>query len=470
VNTGRTYELGNLYSRLGEKLTLKTGFNAVSRSNRSVSRNMFLGAFTFSSLNGYTQQRPIIYRVNRGNPGLDTRQWEFAFFAQNDVKVTPRFTLMYGARYELQTNITDRNNLDGRMGFAYAPRKATVVRAGIGTFHQRVPMNLIEGYTRRDGIHQDELVIDNPSFPNPFQSGAIRNPSVRVIDPRMVAPYNFVFLLSYEQTFFNHFFFSLAYDRDREVHRLRPRNLNAPMDITSAVPASCKPGQTAATCVRPYLNRGNIINLESSASDITHNLRLTLRERLSIFNVSGSYTFSREWLDSVPSSNLGVNVGGPSGYGPDGLNSDQYNFAADWALIVSPKHNVDTAVNARLPFGVFLTETMSYRSAGKYTITTGRDDNQDTSVNDRPPGLPRSTATGMNSIIFNFNVSKAIFFGNASGNSSTKTNVNVFANMTNAFNRPNYAAPSGVMTSPNFGKSTSAGDPRRIEIGLRFQF
>jgi hypothetical protein len=42
--------------------------------------------------------------------------------------------------------------------------------------------------------------------------------------------------------------------------------------------------------------------------------------------------------------------------------------------------------------------------------------------------------------------------------------------MTNAFNRPNYARPSGVMTSPNFMRITSAGEPREIEVGMRFQF
>jgi hypothetical protein len=46
----------------------------------------------------------------------------------------------------------------------------------------------------------------------------------------------------------------------------------------------------------------------------------------------------------------------------------------------------------------------------------------------------------------------------------------VFANMTNAFNRVHYGTPSGVLTSPNFGKSTSASNPREIEAGLRFQF
>jgi hypothetical protein len=48
--------------------------------------------------------------------------------------------------------------------------------------------------------------------------------------------------------------------------------------------------------------------------------------------------------------------------------------------------------------------------------------------------------------------------------------MNLFANMNNAFNRLNAGQPSGVMTSRNFGKSTSAIDPREIEVGLRFQF
>jgi hypothetical protein len=42
--------------------------------------------------------------------------------------------------------------------------------------------------------------------------------------------------------------------------------------------------------------------------------------------------------------------------------------------------------------------------------------------------------------------------------------------MTNAFNWTNLNNPSGVMTSPNFGKSTSAESPREIEAGVRFQF
>ena len=52
--------------------------------------------------------------------------------------------------------------------------------------------------------------------------------------------------------------------------------------------------------------------------------------------------------------------------------------------------------------------------------------------------------------------------GGQKARGATRTNANVFANMTNAFNHPNYAAPSGVMSSPNFGKSTSAGEEAQV--------
>ena len=71
---------------------------------------------------------------------------------------------------------------------------------------------------------------------------------------------------------------------------------------------------------------------------------------------------------------------------------------------------------------------------------------------------------------FNFNISKAFFIRRAPGSATSGTNINVFANMSNAFNHVHYGNPSGVLTSPNFGRITSASEPREIEAGIRFQF
>ena len=74
----------------------------------------------------------------------------------------------------------------------------------------------------------------------------------------------------------------------------------------------------------------------------------------------------------------------------------------------------------------------------------------------------------------NYNFSKAVFFGEApasgGGRNAGRKNVNFYANISNAFNRPNYGQPVGTMTSPNFMRSTTAANPREIEIGARYQF
>ena len=47
--------------------------------------------------------------------------------------------------------------------------------------------------------------------------------------------------------------------------------------------------------------------------------------------------------------------------------------------------------------------------------------------------------------------------------------MNVFANLNNAFDMTHPGTPSGVMTSPFFKKSYNATSPCEIEVGMRFQ-
>jgi hypothetical protein len=197
------------------------------------------------------------------------------------------------------------------------------------------------------------------------------------------------------------------------------------------------------------------MSLESTGGETGHMVRANVRQRFGIFNVTANYTLLATWADSTPNP----------GDGP----SDSYNLRSDWSRSGFPLQQFNGSLNARLPLGFFLTGIVNTSTGRRYTVTTGKDDNKDTLVNDRPVGVPRNSLVGPRQLRFDFNISKAIFLG-ASTNGTSRTNVNLFANMTNAFNRPNLGTPSGVMTSSNFGKSTSASDPREIEVGLRFQF
>jgi outer membrane receptor protein involved in Fe transport len=134
----------------------------VYRNNRSLNTNNFGGTFTFSSPEAFRAGRPANYRVSRGEPLLEKDQLELSFFMQNDLKLTPRLTLMYGLRYDVQTNLSDRNNFGPRLGFAYAIRPGTVIRGGGGLFFNTYIIGLVELQERLRHA-QYEIVIDNPS-------------------------------------------------------------------------------------------------------------------------------------------------------------------------------------------------------------------------------------------------------------------------------------------------------------------
>src|SRR5438874_831000 len=122
----------------------------------------------FSSLDYYFAGQPLQFTRTLGNPLLDVNQFELASFIQNDWKMTKKFNLSFGARYEAQTNINAYHNLDPRMGFAYQLTKTMALRGGLGVFHQRLDIGIVEGVMRLDGARQQQIVIAHPSFPDPF--------------------------------------------------------------------------------------------------------------------------------------------------------------------------------------------------------------------------------------------------------------------------------------------------------------
>src|SRR6185295_6565441 len=70
------------------------------------------------------------------------------FFAQDEWKLTSRFTLNLGMRYDLQfldTFRTDTNNFSPRAGFAWSPfsNRQTVLRGSFGLFYDRVPLRAL---------------------------------------------------------------------------------------------------------------------------------------------------------------------------------------------------------------------------------------------------------------------------------------------------------------------------------------
>jgi hypothetical protein len=66
----------------------------------------------------------------------------FGFFAQDQYRLTPKLTVNYGLRYDVEAGLDffvngDHNNFQPRVGLAYAPDSKTVIRAGYGIFNDK---------------------------------------------------------------------------------------------------------------------------------------------------------------------------------------------------------------------------------------------------------------------------------------------------------------------------------------------
>ena len=471
----RTVSLQSLLIRTGDRLTFKAGFDLNHLRDRSLTEDDFNGTFEFASLEDFEAGTPTTYTVSTGDPLLEMIQMQAAAFVQNDFRVSRRLTLMFGLRYEAQSNLDDWNNLDPRFGYAYALTDSTVLRGGVGLFHNRLNSNIVERLLRLDGTRQQELVVTNPSFPNPFLSGTadvIPPSSIRVRSPDLEAMSDLNSQVSIEQALPGNVLATVSYEYSRSSNRYRSVNLNAPppretdrRDPIQRDPERQPMGRPrgrrrrANVPDRPDPTQGNILELQSTGKSASNTLRFDVRQRLRILTISGNYSFNHEMEDSQ---------------GPFSLPSNNHDLSADWGRGDDREHWFNASVNAQLPLGIFLTLGVQARSGEPYTITTGRDDNGDTVSNDRPPGVPPNSETGPGFRSTNINLSKVFFLrrdasgGRRAGGAGAQ--INVFANISNALNRANLHRVSGALTSRRFGQPTSANDPREIEIGMRFQF
>ncbi len=134
-----------------------------------------------------------------GNPIVDFTIKDYAFFAQDQYKLTPRLTLNLGLRYDYsdlpQPTVTNPDYpatgriptysgaIAPRIGFAYSldDQAKTVVRAGYGMFYGRYPGGLINTLFLGNGLYQKSITLNSstaadkaagPVFPNVLPSNS----------------------------------------------------------------------------------------------------------------------------------------------------------------------------------------------------------------------------------------------------------------------------------------------------------
>ncbi len=148
------------------------------------------------------------------------------------------------------------------------------------------------------------------------------------------------------------------------------------------------------------------------------------------------------------------------------------------------------AFNGPVLFGIRAGINLQASSATPYTITTGRDDNADTVFNDRPVRVGRNSERGTAHVNGTMRFTRSFTIGGATaggprstpssagdapggsaeGSRAAQHRVDVYAQVSNPFNYVNDNAIVGNQLSPFFGRATSAGPARRVELGMSLNF
>ena len=114
-----------------------------------------------------------------------------------------------------------------------------MIRAGAGLFYDRVSESLSLDALRRDGIHQQQFVIDSPDFypaiPSLAQLVGSRAPqAIREFDARMRAPEMVQAGAGVERQLPKNIVVSVNYLHSHGWHILRSRNITAPLAPAAA--------------------------------------------------------------------------------------------------------------------------------------------------------------------------------------------------------------------------------------------
>ena len=396
-----------------------------------------------------------------------------------------------------------------RLGIAYQLSKKTVVRTGFGVFYgfpEQVggnilgvnpPSRLVLNNTS-DGINPT-IFIDKAAFgATPFNR-ALNNPpgdflSIRdpYSPPEMTLMYNF----SIQHEFLPGWLAEVGYTGNTGRHIYVNTSIN---DAVPALPTDNSSIQSRRIAT-PLL--GNLPFYAPQGSSIYNALTLNLEKRFAHgFSVLTNYTFSRALGNTDAAAKSPYDL--RDSYGP--LSFDVRNhfvFSGVWDLPFGKGRpffsNIPAIANqlvggweltgiATLQGGTRATPSLSF-SLGR-TTTNSRPD----IVGDPTQGAARQPYNWINPAAFavptNAQIAAGDFFGNSGAgiianpglvnfdisamkNFSIKERVRVQfrAEFFNATNTPYFGGLGTVVGTPNFGKLTSASDPRVVQLGLKVVF
>lgn len=471
--------------------TFKTGIDFLYNDDTITYPQSLRGSYTFSSLANFLSgtYNTQGYTQNFGIPTVQQNNPNIGFYAQDEWKISPSFTLNAGIRYDLQflhTINTATGNIAPRIGFAWSPyaNRRTVVRGSYGIFYDRIPLRPLANalLSAHNTIDPTQAALLSYTF-SPGQVGAPMFPAVAseppanavenysLMDRNISTPYSQQVSLGIEQQVSQRSTLGVSYQHLRGTHLIGAINTNIYPDGT-----------------RPDSTRGNIKPYSSAFDSYYDGLEVSFEQRpVSWGTMRVSYTWSKaiddisEFFFSGPINNFFP------GQDRSRSDDDQRNRVV-FALTLNSPTSPAKGWADHLTHNWRLGGVLQYYSRLPFNITTGSTTKQATTQ--RPcaagyslqgttpctealPGavIGRNAGVGFDFFALNTRLSRTFAL-------TERVKLETIAEAFNTLNHRNDMVPNGTWgsgTYPNvpnatFGQATAVGDPRNIQLAARFSF
>jgi hypothetical protein len=457
---------------------------------RTDAASNYLGTYTFASLAAYEAGRPTTFTRRLGDPAIAYWNVQGGAYVQDDIRVSKNLTLSPGVRAEAQTHLNDRSNIGPRFGVTWSPWKSgrTTLRGSFGVFYDWLSAGTYEQTLRVDGVHQQEMILLDPSYPDPGSGGAVPPTNRYLLGPDLRMARNVRLSAGIDRLVTKALRIGATYSDVRADGVLVGRNLNAPVNGVRADPALA-----------------NLIETVADGSSRTRGLSVNLNLNLSgagptgpvmVMTVGGGAPGRGPWFDWK----RGLMVMG-SYYVGKAENNTQGAFSTpasgslttEWGPSANDiRHRVNVGFYSGAIKNFSASVNVNASSGTPYTIRTGLDDNGDLIFNDRPAGVGRNTlrmpwrwnSYGFFTYTFGFgkrrvplppgititSTGSGLSVGTAAQQDAPRYRINLMLSVQNLTNHANYTGYSGLMTSPFFMRPTGVDGVRRVDLSMGFSF
>jgi hypothetical protein len=418
--------------------------------------NNYLGTYTFSSLEAFEAGTPILYTRSTGDPTLDFFHARLGAYFQDDIRIKKGLTLSPGVRYSYQTRVEDPAAFEPRVGITWAPwtNGKTTFRASGGIFHGWLDPGIWWQTVRFDSTHQRDVVITNPSYPDPGTGGVVPPANTYRLGNYKLNK-NYRYSVGVDQRFSPRASVNVLYNYYNQGQLPRGKNLNPLIDG-----------------VRPDPNYANIIATVTDAELHRHELYVNFNLNLLAPSASSNRT-QFDWRRLAANGGYSFiharrNALGPFDVPASGtLNTEWGRGPADNPYRVNVTMTSTQLRNLAVAFSI------NAADGYPYMLMTGHDDNGDGLLNDRPPGVGlwslRTTPTWTGSLRLTYSLLGVPGPGGG-GASAQRYKLSIYAAINNLTNHANLVGFSGIMTSPFFMTATGVQNPRKVDIGMNVSF